>query len=47
MPKDLCLALDFVGEMAATEFEVLALDWHNFSQWATNIKVSMLTRGLY
>ena len=47
MPKDLCLALDFVGEMAATEFEVLALDGHNFSQWATDIKVSLLTRGLY
>ena len=47
MPKDLCLALDFVGEMVATEFEVLALDGHNFPQWATDIKVSLSTRGLY
>ena len=47
MPKDLCLALDFVGEMAAKEFKVLTLDGHNFPQWATDIKVSLSTRGLY
>jgi hypothetical protein len=32
--------------MAAKEFEVLALDGHNFPQWAMDIKVSLSTRGL-
>ena len=41
MPNNLYLALDFVGKMAAKEFEVLALDGSNFPQWATDIKVSV------
>ena len=47
MPNNLYLALDFVGKMAAKEFEVLALDGSNFPQWATDIKVSLSTHGLY
>ena len=47
MPNNLYLALDFVGKMTAREFEVLALDGSNFPQWATDIKVSLSTRGLY
>ena len=47
MPNNLYLALDFVGKMAAKEFEVLALDGSNFPQWATYIKVNLSTRGLY
>ena len=47
MPNYLYLALDFVGKMAAKEFEVLALDGSNFPQWATDIKVNLPTRGLY
>ena len=47
MPNNLYLALDFVGKMAAKEFEVLALDGSNFPQWATDIEVSLSTRGLY
>ena len=47
MPNNLYLALEFVGKMATKEFEVLTLDGHNFSQWATDIKVSLSTRGLY
>ena len=39
--------IGFVGEMAAKEFKVLTLDGHNFPQWATDIKVSLSTRGLY
>ena len=41
MPNNLYLALEFVGKMATKEFEVLTLDGHNFSQWATDIKVSV------
>jgi len=33
--------------MAAKEFEVLALDGSNFPQWATDIKVSLSTHGVY
>ena len=33
MPNNLYLALDFVGKMAAKEFEVLVLDGSNFPQW--------------
>ena len=40
MPNYLYLALDFVGKMAAKEFEA-ALDGSNFPQWATDIKVSV------
>ena len=47
MPNNLYLALDFVGKMATKEFEVLALDGSNFPQWATDIKVSLSTRGVY
>ena len=47
MPNNLYLALEFVGKMANKEFEVLTLDGHNFSQWATDIKVSLSTRGVY
>ena len=47
MPNNLYLALNFVGEMTTKEFEVLALDRHNFPQWATDIKVSLSTHGLY
>ena len=47
MPNNLYLALDFVGKIAAKEFEVLALDGSNFPQWATDIKVSLSTRGVY
>ena len=47
MPNNLYLALDFVGKMTAKEFEVLALDGSNFPQWATDIKVSLSTRGVY
>ena len=33
--------------MANKEFEVLALDGHNFPTWATDIKVSLSQCGLY
>jgi hypothetical protein len=33
--------------MAGKEFEILALDGHNFSTWATDIKVGLSTRGLF
>ena len=36
-----------VGEMANKEFEVLALDGHNFPTCATDIKVSLSRCGLY
>ena len=36
-----------VGEMANKEFEVLALDGHNFPTWAMDIKVSLSRCGLY
>jgi hypothetical protein len=33
--------------MAGKEFEILALDGHNFPTWATDIKVGLSTRGLF
>jgi hypothetical protein len=36
-----------VGEMANKEFEVLALDGHNFPTWATDVKVSLSRCGLF
>lgn len=34
-----------VGEMALKEFEILALNSHNFPTWATHIRVSVSIRG--
>ena len=36
-----------VGSMAVKEFELLALDGHNYPTWAVDIKVSLASRGLY
>ena len=33
--------------MAVKEFELLALDGHNYTTWAVDIKVSLASRGLY
>src|SRR6185312_6818943 len=33
--------------MAVKEFELLALDGHNYPTWAADIKVSLASRGLY
>ncbi|KAG2590836.1 hypothetical protein PVAP13_5NG461100 [Panicum virgatum] len=33
--------------MAVKEFELLALDGHNYPTWAVDIKVSLASRGLY
>ena len=36
-----------LGEMAAKEFDIIALDCSNFLVWAMDIKVSLSKHGLY
>jgi hypothetical protein len=33
--------------MTVKEFELLALDGHNYPTWAVDVKVSLASRGLY
>jgi hypothetical protein len=43
-----CLdGLPRVGSMTAKEFDLLALDGHNYPTWAMDIKVSLASCGLY
>ena len=39
--------LPHVGLMTVKEFELLALDGHNYPTWAVDVKVSLASRGLY
>jgi len=36
-----------VGSMTVKEFDLLALDGHNYPTWAMDVKVSLVSRGLY
>jgi len=36
-----------VGSMTVKEFDLLALDGHNYPTWAVDVKVSLASRGLY
>jgi hypothetical protein len=40
-------SLPRVGSMTAKEFDLLALDGHNYPTWAVDIKVSLASYGLY
>jgi hypothetical protein len=33
--------------MTVKEFDLLALDGHNYPTWAMDVKVSLASRGLY
>ena len=33
--------------MTVKEFDLLALDGHNYPTWAVDVKVSLASRGLY
>ena len=33
--------------MTVKEFELLALDGHNYPTWVVDVKVSLVSRGLY
>jgi hypothetical protein len=38
--------LTIVGIMAH-EFKEFALDWHNYSTWAMDVKITLTLRGMY
>ena len=38
--------LSRVGSMTVKEFELLALDGHNYPTWVVDVKVSLASRGL-